>query len=200
MSRFVFVVSALGALFLFSSCAGRPGNTCYVTQFSSPTADSDLGIGDSSVQGGGRQALAQSFLLSAKTTIKAVELDLYKVGTIADQGIHTIRVRLETNATGTDKPSDVLAAANAEAALPVSQLSTIPNFYTFTFPAPVTLEPGTYWLRVNASYNMSTTDLVKWVGHNGAGGFEGGRASFLNNTGWFTTDIVLLDLLFRINC
>ena len=183
-----------------SGCAGRGGTgSCYVIQAGSPTIGADIGIGDPSF-GSGAQILAQSFQIATPTIITGVEIPLYKVGTITDPEVQTVNLRIETNPSGQNQPSGILAGTHAEGELAISQIGTDYNFYKFTFTGGMTLQPGTYWIRVSGTYTSSATNHVKWVAHDGAGGYGDGHAAYFNNTSWITSGFGLRDFLFNLDC
>ncbi len=100
--------------------------------------------------------LAQSFQLSAGSTISAAALYLKKVGSPTG----TMTLRLETDSSG---PSGTLADANATATVAESGLSTSLGSITFTFAGTFALSASTtYWLVLSTDRAASNTNYVIW--------------------------------------
>ncbi len=153
---------------LFSSLLGcgevKVGSTlCSLAAYSRVNTGDEIGIGFTDYGG---SSLVQPFVVTADGTATSVVVQLSVVGSFT-ANVSTLTATIESNSAG--KP-DGVPLATARTIDPAS-LSTTSATAVFSFVTPPTLTSGTqYWLRIKASYPLSTTKYVKWSGFNGVSG------------------------------
>lgn len=142
-------------------------NTCAIsanidTQSQTTIADPALG-GDE---------LAQGFKLTQATSFKSLSLKLVKIGTLSDE--HTVSVSIVRAVNGTP---DTVVLASGTISVRAVAVNT-PNFYAAALDHSLTLTPGSYFVRVRASYPSSSTNAIRWLASDGRDYFADGQALY----------------------
>ena len=138
--------------------------------------------------------LAQSFRPTSDTSVRTVQLKLFRKGEAGG----TLTLTLEG-----DSGNSPDGTALAKTTLPVSDVSNrVAEFYTFTFSKAAALTSGdVYWLRLKASYGASDDNLVQWGGNN-TDPYSRGAAAYLASNGAWDTSLIgeTRDYVFKAEC
>lgn len=193
---FLLLCSALG----FSSCGKKEtssSESCFLS-FTSETAGRELPINDTTFGG---DEIAQSFVLSEGKSITKIKLKLQKVG--MDTGDFTgYSVALRIQETSSGKPTGT-QMNTSDATVDVTTIQSTSTFYTFTFSSALTLSANTlYWLRARGTYPASNSNYIKWIAHEGTGGYSDGNALYETAAGDWQSGLIgdLKDLVFKVGC
>ncbi len=179
---------------------------------SAETATCSVDISSESTTGGvgirqpsyGSDKVAQSVTFTADTSFSSLQLKLKRVGS----PVGTLTLVIETNSASAPSGLAVYMADGSDNSATFDAAavsSTASTFYTFTFASAVTLQANsTYWVTVEASYNPSSTDVVKWMSNTANAYSSGNSIARDTATGvWSTsanTDLANVDLLTKASC
>jgi hypothetical protein len=166
------------------------------------TSGAEMGVAAAANTLGGDE-IAQSFKVPIDKNITQVQLKLLRVG----RPNGTLTLKLQGNSgdapDGTDLTTATLNVTTDDTTGEGNISSTKATFYTFTFGSEVSLvTTRTYWLRLQASYSLSDTHVIKWSGNN-SNTYTNGNAIYetsINNS-WSSNRIgTNRDLLFKLGC
>ncbi|MCM2323562.1 MAG: hypothetical protein NDJ90_09915 [Oligoflexia bacterium] len=190
MPRFLPV---LVLLFLATACGPGSGSNFGVASFVNENTEGTVGIGNAQSGGDKGNSVAQSFRLTEAADVRSVSVKLERRGTLADY--QSLTLSLDTSATGGEYPAGTPLSPSATAILKVTDI-TDPRYYRFVFPSAVALGANTtYWIRLKASYQISSSNYIAWRGYQGdpAFGYADGVALYLTTGGSWSDSLIGTD-------